>query len=283
MIFAAADWTWNVAYVDSTVTDATASSYVTIPSGSSYTKSITFRYNSTQTDAAHNTYQITITPKAGTGDEKLSSTSTATTQNKLYASAGIYGTSTDRTKVTFTVTVTSANTSVRSRRSTAERGWSRILKTGATGNKYALPGDRSRSASTPHSTPAYDRMEVEPLHRSGCPLSSIPAPPQRSRSVPARAARVTLTVTPYNNSTALRTMRRPIRSIPRKECQHLWRHQRNDSEQLYKRQQQRYADRIGHGSCLGQILRMDHQRGQHGRDAGFQYRLLGDGKISDTL
>ncbi|HQQ89201.1 MAG TPA: hypothetical protein PLU82_03125, partial [Oscillospiraceae bacterium] len=204
MIFAAADWTWNVAYVDSTVTDATASSYVTIPSGSSYTKSITFRYNSTQTDAAHNTYQITITPKAGTGDEKLSSTSTATTQNKLYASAGIYGTSTDRTKVTFTVTVTSANTSVQLSSVNGGAGLVSDFENSATGNKYALPGDSltfgvNSNIDTQHMTAWKWSLSTG----SGCTLSSDTGSSTTVTVGSSPSSTVTLTVTPYNNSTAL--------------------------------------------------------------------------------
>jgi len=204
VVFAAADWTWSVAYVDSSVTDTTASSYVTIPSGSSYTKNVTFRYNATQADAAHNTYQITITPKAGTGDVKLSSTSTATTQNKLYASAGIYGTSTDRTKVTFTVTVSNASTSVQLSSVNGGAGLVSDFENSAMGNKYAFPGDAlafgvNSNIDTQHMTAWKWSLSTG----SGCTLSSDTGSSTTVTVGSSPSSTVTLTVTPYNNSTAL--------------------------------------------------------------------------------
>ncbi len=202
--FENADWTWSVAYADGSVTDAAAASYVTIPSGSSYAKTITFRYNSTQTDAAHNTYLITVTPKSGTGDEKLSSTSTASTQNRLFASAGIYGTSTDRTKVTFTVTVTNANTSVQLSSVNGGAGLVSDFENSATGNKYALPGDALTFGVTSNIESQHMTSWKWSLSSgSGCTLGSDTGSSTTVTVGTNPSAAVTLTVTPYNNTTAL--------------------------------------------------------------------------------
>lgn len=204
MKFENADWTWSVAYADSSVADATASSYVTIPTGASYSKNVTFRYNSDHTDAAHNTYLITVTPKSGTGDEKLASTSTATTQNKLYASAGIYGTSDDHTKITFTVTVTNASTSVQLSLVNGSASLVSDFENSATGNKYALPGDTlTFSVNSNIESQNMTSWKWSLSASSGCTLSSESGASTTVTVGSNPSGTVTLTITPYYNTTAL--------------------------------------------------------------------------------
>ncbi len=204
VIFKNDDWTWSAAYKDDTVTGP-LTSYVTLPGGTASSKTITFRYNSANPDAAHNTYLITVTPQSGTGEAKLLSTSTATApQNKLYASAGIYGNSPDHTKVTFTVTVSNASTGVQLSEVNASAGLVQDFENSAMGNKCALPGDTLKFDVVFNlGSQNVTSWKWSLSSGSNCTLSSETGA-ATTVTVGANAnGAVILTATPYNGSTAL--------------------------------------------------------------------------------
>lgn len=205
--FANTDWTWSAAYADSGSSEGVYT-YVDIPNpkgNSSSSKAIKFYYNSAHPDAAHNTYLITVTPKSGAGNEKLSSTSTAETQNSLFASAGIYGNSADHTKITFTVVVSNASSSVQLSAVNGSSGLVSDFESGTLGKKYALPGDTLTFGTVSDLGSQHVTSWKWSLSSgSNCTLSpETGATTTVTVGSAATSGAVTLTATPYDGATAL--------------------------------------------------------------------------------